>query len=252
MNPQPKPNSLVFASGTTPAEAMAIHKLVESYAPGALLQAPLKEEWHYKPKFGFSYGELDTSEPVQAALWAVICEREARLARNAERNRDVHFFVEPLGVVLIILGAVGGGIAGKVGEDLYQAGKGVAKKGWAWLRHRLAKDDGKRELVELFAKIGETHNAETGWNPIILLQVPMAQLTFIVEPGLPEDAALEASHEIRRKAGPVKDKILQWSEGGSCWRPIDGKFDENAWKQLRLDIGQRAQRKRARIMKHKQ
>lgn len=228
--------SFVFASGTTAAQAMQFHRAVAEFAPSVTLRARPDEEWHYGDKFGFEYIELDSAEPVQAALKEVSDARNERIKSEAQTSRQFNF-TEPLSFVLIVLTAIGAGAASEVGKDLWSGVKGGVR--WLWSRVRQGREP-PSAFARLFEDLGRYHDRKSTWNPVVLFRVARVRLTFVVEPGMPKEAIKQAERLINRPKRNMVDVPLRWNRDRSKWLPLPGAFrSEDTWRELRGDISMR-------------
>lgn len=138
------PASFVFAYNTTASRAMEIQKIGLNFEPNLYLRARRADEWHYRDRFGFRYADMDGGDPLQAALMNMSSERDARV-RAIVRAEGPFILqsVDPMPVILIVLGAISAGIAQEAGKDIW-AGLKIAA---AWLWRRLRREKGTARPV---------------------------------------------------------------------------------------------------------
>lgn len=219
---------IIFAGGTTPAQAIDACSVVKRHAPDASLCASPKDRLHYGQKYGFEYSELSPDDPLEGLLLNVFDSRRERIAASARSSPAVHF-IEPLPILLFILGAIGSGFFNEIGTTL-----------WGTLKSRLgrARDDtATEELSLLLLELSSLHDPKTSWNPVVFFYAPSAGITFVIEPGLSIAAARDAARLLLRRHRRGTATPLRWDYESNKWirlaQPIQ---DESSFRNLQRDI----------------
>jgi hypothetical protein len=205
----------VFVSETMDDFALEIHAVVAKFAPQApLLTHPQRDIRRFLPGAeSFQFFDLDPLDPAQAPLQRVLAMRDAASARNV--NPNVLRSSDPLGFVLIVLTAIGAGLASGIGGDIWRA----IKQEFANLRgtpgtEPRAMESEPSELRRLFDELA---SVRSDIQPIVLVRLAEANRTFVVETNLPAIAITKAEHLVRRHNIGSADITLRWSQERNQW-----------------------------------
>ena len=169
---------------------------------------------------------LDLRDPIEGPLADSVSRHVRRMQDFADMPAgSVAASPEPFGVVLVVLGALGGGVAGAAGADLWAGIKRAARRlRRAPGRKRSEPVDG--ELARLLDDLATLYEAG-GW-PLgapVLVRLTEARITLVVEPGLPEDAKRHAEELGSRRSDP----------GAELHVPLRWDRDEHRWRRLNDD-----------------
>lgn len=226
-------NNSVFAFETTPDNALQIHSLVAKFVPSVSLKALPNQKRLYEDKFGFEYEELDSSDPVSAALKNMSDERQAKRA-SANLGGNIRYSMDYPNLIYIALGAIGAGITGEIGKDLWSSVKIIWKRLWNWLQQNEKEPSQFERLITDLQMFLRTKKA---LNVVILLQIRKARLTFIIDPCLPKKAIKQAEHILNRPKQNFLDSPLRWDRDHNKWLPdMNAILTEEALRELRADI----------------
>lgn len=172
---------------------------------------------------------LVADDPIEGPL----AESVARHVRRLERYRKLPLGslaapVEPFGLILVVLSAVGGGVAGAAGADLWAAIKRTLRRAWRWLRRRPAQEGpAGSELARLLDDLAAVYD-EDGWplDAPVLVRVARARITLVVESDLPEEAKRLAEElAAREPTHPQPAEVpLRWDRPLRRWRPLTDQW----------------------------
>ena len=200
----------VFISDTMLGQAYEIHAIVTKFAPGAPLMTHYADR--FLPEDGFEYVELDPADPVQGPLQRLLIIRNAEYVPPRGGTLVLHH-LEPMGVVLIVLGTIGTAIAQEFGKDLWTVAKRRIRALFGASPQQPAAS-APGELRQLFEQLGNIVRSD--FQPVVLLRLEQHKLTFVVEPNPSSNSITKAEHLVRRgaKSGDIP---LRWSQEQNQW-----------------------------------
>ena len=238
MAPDPPPRSVVergahvLAIGTSPRQALDAAAVLRAVVPEAGLVARPVEDLHYGRERGFRFVELDADDRIEGPLGRTMTAFDER--NSAHAGGSVFAFVDPVSVIMVVVGAIGAGAASAVGKDLYEEGKRRVRGG-----AHAAPSETDSALGRLFDELGVLYESGYVSHSVVLLRVLDPDVAFLVEADLPREARAAAVALVLAHAGrPEEDRPLRYDRRRRRWRPMpDDWFDERALRRLGRDLG---------------